>query len=242
MEKKMKHKDVLKLVKRNEAQEVIKSATEYATKNTENLIIGIVAALVISIGTPLFLNGRKANEVKAQQVLSKANYFLTRPVMDQKDAQMYGMFRTKEERLEKAVMAYNEIIQTYKGTKSLPYAYLGVADAYFNNAKYKEAMEYYNTFIEKFPKHYLAPVALAGRAYVNYEQTRYSDALADLKSAMEKHKDAYNYSDMRMKAADCLLKLNDFSAAKQEYEAIIKEGSDSYWAGVAREKLKEIKI
>ena len=241
MEHKMKHKDVLKLVKRNEAQEAFKSASDYASKNTENIIIAVVAAIVIGVGIPLFLNGRKTNEVKAQQVLAKANYFLTRPVMDQKDAQMYGMFRTKDERLEKAVMAYNEIVQTYKGTDSMPYAYLGVADAYYNNGKFKEALEYYNTFLEKYPKHFLTPAALAGRAYVNYEQGKYSDALADLKTAMGKYKDASNYSDMRMKSADCLLQLKDLTGAKQEYESIIKDEGSSYWAGVAREKLKEIK-
>jgi tetratricopeptide (TPR) repeat protein len=242
MEKKMKHKQVMELVKRNEAQDAFKSAAAYASKNTENLIIVVVAAIVIGVGVPLFLNGRKTNEIKAQQVLSKANYFLTRPVMDQKDAQMYGMFRTKDERLEKAVMAYNEIVQTYKGTNTLPYAYLGIADAYYNNAKYKEALEYYDTFLEKFPKHFLTPMALAGRAYANYEQGKYSEALADLKTALEKYKGAYNYADMRMKSADCLVQLKDFSGAKQEYEGIIKDGGDTYWAGVAREKLKEIKI
>jgi tetratricopeptide (TPR) repeat protein len=242
MEKKMKHKDVLKLVKRNEAQEVFKNASDYASKNTENIIIALVAVLVLGVGIPLFLNGRKANEVKAQQILAKANYFLTRPVMDQKDAQMYGMFRTKDERLEKAVMAYNEIVQTYKSTNSMPYAYIGIADAYYNNAKYKEALEYYNTFLEKFPKHYMTPLALAGRAYVNYEQGKYQDSLADLKTVLEKYKGAHNYNDVRIKSADCLVKLNDFSGAKQEYEGIIKEAGDSYWAGIAREKLKEIKI
>jgi tetratricopeptide (TPR) repeat protein len=242
MEKKMKHKEVLSLLKRNEAQEVLKTATTYASKNMENLIIAVVAAIVIPVGLILFFNGRKTNEIKAQQVLSKANYFLTRPVSDQKDAQMYGMFRTKDERLEKAVMAYNEIIQTYKGTNSLPYAYLGIADAYYNNGKYKEALEYYNTFLERFPKHFLTPMALAGRAYANYEQGKYSDALADLKTGLEKYGDSYNYADMRLKSADCLVQLKDFTGAKQEYEAIIKDNGDSYWAGVAKEKLKEIKI
>lgn len=239
---KMKHKDVLKLVKRNEAQEVLKNATDYATKNTENIIIALVVVAVLGIGIPLFLNGRKTNEIKAQQILAKGNYFLTRPILDQKDAQMYGMFRSKEERLEKAIMAYNEIINTYRGTKSAAYAYLGIADAYYNTAKYKEALEYYNTFLERYGKHLLVPEALAGRAYANYEQGKYSEALADLKTVTDNHKGAGNYNDARMKAADCLVKLNDFSGAKQEYEGIIKEAADSYWGGVAKEKLKGIKI
>jgi tetratricopeptide (TPR) repeat protein len=242
MEHKMKHKEVIKLVKRNEAQEFMKSAADYVKGNTENLIIAVAVVLVVSIGIPLIINGRNAGEMKAQQTLAKANYFLTRPVMDQKDAQMYGMFRTKDERLEKAVMAYNEVINTYRGSKTAPYAYLGVADAYYNNGKYKDAGDYYDAFLEKYPKHALAAEALAGRAYAKYEQGKFQEALADLKEAMGRFKGAYNYSDMRLKSADCLLKLNDFSGAKQEYESLINDTGDSYWAGVAKERLKEIRI
>jgi tetratricopeptide (TPR) repeat protein len=151
------------------------------------------------------------------------------------------MFRTKEEKYDKSIMAYNEIVQTYGGTKSLPYALLGIANAYYNLGKYKEAADGYNTFLEKYSKHLLAPEAYAGRAYANYEQGLYKPALDDLKLAMDNFKDAYNLNDMKLKAAECYYKLNETEAAKQAYVQIISGTADSYWAGVAREKLKEIK-
>ncbi len=238
---KMKHKEVIKIVKRNEAQELVKTVTEYASKNTEAIIVAAVAVLVVSIGIPLYLNSRSANEVKAQQILAKGNYFLTRPVLDQKDAQMYGMFRTKEEKYDKAIMAYNEIVQTYGGSKSLPYALLGIANAYYNLGKYKDSIDGYNTFLEKYPKHLLAPEAYAGRAYANFEQGLYKPALDDLNYAMDNYKDSYNMNDMKFRAAECHYKLNDAASAKQAYEQIISGAKDSYWAGVAKEKLKEVK-
>jgi tetratricopeptide (TPR) repeat protein len=241
MEKKLKHKEVLDLIKRNEAQDFLKVLTEYAVKNTENLVIGAVIVLVIAVGIPLFLNSRAANEVKAEQILSKADYFLTRPVSDQKNAQMYGMFRTKDEKFEKGIAAYQEVVQTYKSTKSLPYAYLGIADAYFNDGKYKESLEYYNTFLEKFQAHYLAPQALSGRAYAYCELGRYKEALDDLNTAMQKYKDSYLYNDIRLKAAECYLKLKNPADAKQLYTQIIGDGRNSYWASVAEVKLREIK-
>lgn len=214
--------------------------TEYASKNTENLVIGAVIVLVVAVGIPLFLNGRAANEVKAQQILSKADYFLTRPVSDQKDAQMYGMFRSKDEKYEKGIAAYQEVVQTYKNTSALPSAYLGIADAYYNEGKYKESLEYYNTFMDRFPAHYLSPQALSGRAYAYYELGQYKEALDDLNAAMQKYKDSFLYNDIRLKAAECYEKLKNPGDARQLYTQLIADGKNSYWAGVADEKLKDL--
>lgn len=241
MEKKLKHKEVLNIIKRNEAQDFVKSLREYAVKNTENLVIGVVIVLVVTVGIPLFLNARTANEVKAEDILSKADYFLTRPVSDQKNAQMYGMFKSNEEKYEKGIAAYQEVVQTYKSTKALPFAYLGIADAYFNEEKYKEALEYYGTFLEKFPSHYLAPQALAGRAYAYYELGQYKEALNDLDAAMQKYPDSFLYNDIRLKAADCDMKLKDTADARQLYAKVVADSKDSYWAGVAEARLGEIK-
>jgi tetratricopeptide (TPR) repeat protein len=240
MDKKLTHKEVLKIVKRNEAQDLLNNFTAYASKNTENIIIALVAVIVITVGVPLYMKSRGDAEIKAQQILAKANFFLTRPISDKKEAQMYGMFRTNEEKYEKAIAAYNEVVQTYKGSKSLPYAYLGIADAYYNYGKYKEALEYFNTFIERYPKHYLAPEALTGRACTNFELGDYKGALDDLKNVTTNFADSYVANDARLKQAECYVRLTDTADAKLVYGKILSDSKDSYWAGVAKEKLKEI--
>ncbi|HRU38982.1 MAG TPA: tetratricopeptide repeat protein [Candidatus Goldiibacteriota bacterium] len=243
MEKKLKHKEVIKLVKRNEAKEVLSSLAGYAQKNTENIIIAVAAVAVIAVGVPLFMSSRANNEVKAQQILAKANFFLTRPVVDQKDAQMYGMFRTRAERTEKAIMAYNEVIQNYKGTKSLAYAYLGVADAYYNDSKAKESIEYYNTFIERFPKHALASQAYLGRARAYMDSGNYAQALEDLKAAAAALSGSpVDEREIRYLTALCHEKMNDLASARKEYSELAGEGGGNYWAGLAAERLKEAGI
>jgi len=237
---KIKHKEVKKLIKRNEFEEMIFNLQELFNKKKDNFIITGIITLILVGGTFFYLNNKKATEEKAEKIISRANFMLTRPVVNSKDASMYGMFRSKEEKYEKAIAAYQEVIQTYKGSKTLPYAYLGVADAYFNIEKYKEALEYYNTFIEKFPKHNLISEALSGRAHVYYQMGQYKEALDDFNTIMKKYPDVLNLQDIKIKSAQCYLKLNDFASAKSILQNI-QESDGTYWYGLAKNILEGIK-
>lgn len=237
---KIKHKEVKKLIKRNEFEEMIFNLQELFNKKKDNFIITGIVVLILVGGTFFYLNNKKATEEKAEKIISRANFMLTRPVVNSKDASMYGMFRSKEEKYEKAIAAYQEVIQTYKGSKSLPYAYLGVADAYFNVEKYKEALEYYNTFIEKFPNHNLISEALSGRAHSYYQLGQFKEALDDFNTVMKKYPEALNLQDIKIKLAQCYVKLNDFASAKSILQNI-HESDGIYWYGLAKNILEGIK-
>jgi len=239
MEKKIKHKEVKKILKTNEFEEMIFRLRESFNKQKDNFIITGIIVIVLIAGITFYLNNKKSIEEKAEKIITRANFLLTRPVVDSKEANMYGMFKSKEEKYEKAIDAYQEIIQTYKGAKALPNAYLGVANAYFNIEKYKEALEYYNTFIEKFPKNELISEALFGRSFVFYEMGQFKEALADLKIIMEKYPQTLNIKDVKIKAAQCYLKLNDTASAKTILQSF-QQTDGIYWYGIAKNILEGI--
>ncbi|MCX8094328.1 MAG: tetratricopeptide repeat protein [Candidatus Goldbacteria bacterium] len=240
MEKKIKHKEVKKLIKTNEFEEMIKRLQESFKKQRDNFIIIVIVTIILIAGIIFYINNKKITEEKAEKILSRANFMLTRPVVDSKDASMYGMFKSKEEKYEKAISAYQEIIQTYRSSKVLPFAYLGVADAYFNIEKYKEALEYYNTFIDKFPKHNMFAEALFGRAITYYQLSQYKEALADFKLILEKYPQTYNIQDIKIKKAQCHLKLNEKNEAKSILQNI-KPDDGAYWYGLAQNILEGLK-
>lgn len=240
MEKKIKHKEVKKLLKTNEFEQIISQLRESFNKQRDNFIITGIVVVILIAGMIFYLNNKKSTEEKAEKIISRANFMLTRPVVDSKEANMYGMFKSKEEKYEKAIVVYQEVIQTYKGSKALPYAYLGVANAYFNIEKYKEALEYYNTFIEKFPKLELISEALYGRALVYYQMGQFQEALADLKIIMEKYPQTLNIQDVKIKAAQCYLKLNDTDSTKTILQNI-QQTDGTYWHGLAKNILEGIK-
>src|ERR1035437_8051307 len=119
---KMKHRDIIKMVKRNEAQEFVTGAEHFFKKNMESTIIAGIAVLIIIVAIPLFLNFRATNNLKAEQALSEANYYINRPVLDDAQAAMYGFFRTNKEKYEKAQASYMSVLQDYKGTDAVPAA------------------------------------------------------------------------------------------------------------------------
>ena len=237
---KMKHKEVRKLIKQNEFQDALVNAKEYFEKNTENIIIASVVVLIIIIAVPLYINNKKQKEVKAEQLLSQANHFVNRPVSTDENAAMYGFFTSKEEKFDKATTAYMEVLQGYKGTKSIPPAYLGLANAYYNNGQYKEAIEYYNSFIEKFPEHDLLPEAISGRAYTLFQQEKYGEAAQEWEKVLADFPGVFTYYDIMLKIADCYVKIKDNAKAKELYEKIVKEKKGSHWATSAEAKLKKI--
>jgi outer membrane protein assembly factor BamD (BamD/ComL family) len=237
MEKKMKHKDVIKLVKRNETQEFMTGATDYFKKNTENIIIGAVIVVVVVIAIPLYMNSRATAEVKAEQSLSEANYYVNRPILDDPQAAQYGLFRTNKDKYEKVEAAYNNVLQNFKGTKAYAQAMLGLADAYFNNGQYKEAIEYYSSFVEKYPKHPQAADAASGKAYALYQQGQYADAAKQWELVLKDYNGGTAINDVKLKLASCYAMLKDNAKAKALCGDIIKDSKEGYWVNMAKDLL-----
>ncbi len=238
MEKKLKHKEVVKIIKRNEFEEFIIKLQEYFKKNSENLLIVSIVILVILVAIPLYLNNKNLKEIKARNLLSNADFYLTRAVLpDVKDASMYGYFKSKEEKYEKITGLYMEILQNYKGTSAIPYAYLSIGNTYYNAGKYKEALEYYNTFIEKFKNHQFLPDALNGRALINYQAGNIKEAISDWERALELSKDSPFYYEIKFHLGLAYEKNKEKEKANKIFQEIINENKNSYWALTAKEWL-----
>ncbi len=241
MEQHFKHKEVRKLIKRNELQEVIGQTGQYFTKHMENIIIvGIVVAIVL-VAIPVYINHINTMEQKAEQIIAYADMYMNAPILDNAKAGMYGMFKTKQEKYEKITDTYMEVIKTYRNTKAAPYAYIGLGNAYFDRGMYKEAIDYYATVVDKYPRCPVVGEAVVGRGYSYYEMQNYKEAITDFETFISKYKNNYNYYDAEMKLADSYLKVNESVKAKKIYEDIASGEKDSLWTSTARGKMSFLK-
>ncbi|MFP4466969.1 MAG: tetratricopeptide repeat protein [Candidatus Goldiibacteriota bacterium] len=232
---KLKHKDARKLIKKNEFREIVEKIIDYSRRKTENVIIIIVAVVVAAVAVPMFINSAKEKEIKAAQMLARADMIVTRPVIDSSEASRYGMFSSKEEKYESALETYMQIIQTYERTKTAAIAYLGAADAYYNKESYSEALEYYNLFLEKFPKHNLNQEGLSGRGYVYAQQGNYEAAAGDWEKMDES---AITYYDTRIRLAEIYKEKGNEEKFKELLKNTAEKRPGTYWAGLAQEKIK----
>ncbi|MEI7639890.1 MAG: tetratricopeptide repeat protein [bacterium] len=236
MDKKMKHKAVINLIKRNEMKEMLDSTLAVITKNTQNTIIASIVVLVVLIAIPFYLNHKNTMEIKAEQLVSRANMMLTRPVLNIEQAGMYGYFRTTEEKTDMVIKTYAQVLKEYKGTNQVAYATLGMANAYYNLGKYKEAQEYFMDFAKKYPTHKMIDDARSGLGYVLYQIGQFKEAAVEFEKV---GKTSFVYYDAKLKLAECYAKTGDKVKAKAAYEEIVKDSADTKWASVAREALKK---
>ncbi len=235
---KIKHAEARKLIKRNEMQELIEAVSEYFKKNTENAIIAAVAAVLVVIAVPVIINGKKQSEEKASLLLSQASRYMNSPVVDMENATLYGFFRTEKEKSDKVIATYNEIMQKYKGTQAAKLSYLGLADAYYANGFYKEALEYNKTFAEKFKNSAFYSKACAGAGYASMGLGDYNGAAQWFEKSLAANP---SDNDSLLRLAECRMKLNDKEKAREALEKVIKNSEEgSYWAVSASEKLKGI--
>ncbi|MEI7542740.1 MAG: tetratricopeptide repeat protein [bacterium] len=238
---KMKHRDIIKMVKRNETQEFVSGLKHYVLGNVKNITIVAISVLVIGIVVPLFLNLRENNNLKAEQILSQANYFLNRPVLDDPQAAMYGFFRTNKEKYEKAQSFYMTVLRDYKWSDALPSAYLGLANSYYDSEQYKKAMEYFNSFISKFPNNTLIAEAYSGKAYTLFQMGQYAEAILIWESVQKKFNGGNNPNDIKLRVAESYIKTGNKVAAKAICEEMIKSDKEDYWTSAAKEMILKTK-
>jgi len=232
----MKHKDVRKLMKRNELKEMLSGFAAFLKKNSENLVIAVVVLLVIVVVIPIFLNNRNGQEQKAQALLAQANYYYTLPVTPPGESGV-KYFSNEGEKYDRVINAYSEILKNYKGTKAAAESYLGIGNSYYNQGKYKEAKEYYNSFASKYPKDMLLAKAISGRAYCNYQLGNFREAIADWQDVTTVYTHSDVYFDSKMHMGIAYEKLKEKNKAKSIYEEIEKEGSDSDWGREAKARI-----
>ncbi len=76
---------------------------------------------------------------------------------------------------EKAIETFQQIIDNYPYSEHAVLAELKIADAYFADEKYDEALSYYRDFSELHPQHERVPYTLHQAARCHYAQSRSAD-------------------------------------------------------------------
>ena len=196
-------------------QEMLSELKEKFEKNSENIIIISVISLIIVIAIPLYIKHKANQEVKASGLVSMADAYASRPVVDTEEASMYGAFRTKGEKEDKILGTYMEVLQGYKGTKAQPLAYLGIANTYIGSGKYMEALDYLKTFTEKYPKHSMMHEALHSMGYAHYGMKKFEQAAAEWEKVIAQYPGCGSYYDAKLNLAYSYIKMGQKDKAKK---------------------------
>jgi outer membrane protein assembly factor BamD len=135
---------------------------------------------------------------------------------------------------EEAIATFQTIIDNYPYSEYAVLAELRIADAYFDDKQYEEALSYYRDFGDLHPQHEKVPYTIFQSALchqrrvrsVNRDQTATREALVYLDRLLAEHpyseyaREAEElWRELRGKLAQQVLGIGDFYRMRGEYEA-----------------------
>jgi outer membrane protein assembly factor BamD len=134
----------------------------------------------------------------------------------------------------KAIEAFQSIIDNYPYSDVAVLAELKIADAYFDDRRYDEALSYYRDFADLHPQHEKVPYTILRSAYcrerqmhaANRDQTATRDALLYLDRLLAKYPHSPEaqeaeilWRDLRTHLAENVTEIAEFYMEREEYES-----------------------
>jgi outer membrane protein assembly factor BamD len=134
----------------------------------------------------------------------------------------------------KAIEAFQQIVDNYPYSDYAVLAEVKIADTYFDQGKYDEALSYYRDFGDLHPQHELVPYTVYRAAMCHYKQAKSANrdqtatrqALSFLDTLLSKYPSSPYAQDgeklwkeLRTRLADHELEIGDFYMNRQEYQS-----------------------
>lgn len=162
----------------------------------------------------------------AEELYAEASAILDAP------SSFLGLFDTTD--YQEAIDKFQDIIDNYPYSDVATLAELRIADAYFEQERWEEALTYYRDFAELHPNHEKVPYTLYRTALCHYRQTRPAnrdqtptrEALAALDQVIRSYPYAPEASEaealwreLRTRLGESVMAIGDFYLEKQEFQS-----------------------
>lgn len=197
--------------------------SEYIQKNPKPFIIGGTAVAVIFIAVILFLWNIDKNNNRAAGYLARAQISYDRGLMDD------------------AVIDLQTVVDNYHGTSSASSACFKLANIYFENGNYEEALRYFNIMIDKYPEDKLKLASAAAGAAACHEQAgNRQEAGQYYQMAADFYPNAMWAPQNLLNAGKNYMAAGNLESAKTAFNKITSEYKDSREINTAKRFLSEI--
>jgi tetratricopeptide (TPR) repeat protein len=130
-------------------------------------------------------------------------------------------------------VSLQRIIQDYEGKNVAAAAMIRLADVYFRNGEYSEAVAVYQKFLTEYPRHPLVQAARLGLAAVQEAQGNLQAAKEQYLQLASSDPSGYVSLVARMGAARCAEALRQTKEARQMYEELLPAAQGSPWQSEA---------
>jgi predicted negative regulator of RcsB-dependent stress response len=241
VQKHIKHKQILKTLKRDELREMIDKLVLFGRTNTENLLISIIILVVLIILIPMYFRHQSENEMRASNLFDRALSISLQPVQGENGMMPGQGFKNFEEKYRKTLEAYQEVSTTYRNTKVAVLARLGEATSWFYLKDYAKAAAIYQEELTKHTADYYTPVMKAHLGACQENTQKWAEAAQTYQEVLTQFSTYYDRRGVRLGLARCQVKLGKVEDAKKILNE--EQGSEpgSYWSEMVRQQLALLK-
>lgn len=236
MAKQVTHQQIRKTLKHDEFRELIGKALVYAKHNLENILISAVILAVIAILVPLYFRNQAANETRASNLLDRGTSIYMQTV-EPETAAGGQVFKSVQDKFQKAREAYAEVSGTYHNTKAARLARLGEADSWFYLKDDDQALAILREDLAKHPGDFFAPTIRERIGVCLEDQKKWQDALNTYQDLLLQNPDYFNARSVRLGVARCEQHLGKTAEAQKLLEEEIAKEPGGYWSEAARRQL-----
>ncbi len=198
-------------------------------RHTARIAQLMVAVLLLGLGTAC---AKKAPELTAFEEIPSAETLYRQGLEELDKEKMLGILPTAD--FQKAIDTFQSIVDNYPYSDYAVLAELKIADAYYQQEKWEEALSYYRDFAELHPSHERVPYSVYRSALCRFNQSRSANrdqtatrqALGHLDQLLSR----YPYSaeaqeaeklwrDLRLRLADHVMRIGDYYLDEDEYQS-----------------------
>jgi tetratricopeptide (TPR) repeat protein len=185
-------------------------ANAWIEKNLKYVTAGALALLVVLVIGVLISNSNKKAGLKASVELTKAVR-----IFESGDTQA-------------ALSLLNTIVKDYGSTQSGRFARYYLANAFYKNQDYDNALTHYKKFAASFNgDQYLHISALAGVASCLEQKQEYAQAAESYEKIVDKNPKIFNAALYLLKAAQCYTSAGNATRSVEPLDKIIKDYPDA---------------
>ena len=239
IKKKLTRKQLLR-----QEDEFISTSTKvfnWIKDNFNQVIMGLLVFLVIAAIVLSVRYRSKTNLMKSNKLLyiAKNIYYapVRPPTQDQKGALPQQGFTTSQEKYQKAIQLFEELIQLYPGSQAAEEGRFFIPNCLYFLGKYDPALEAFDSYLVKYPKGLFSEQAKVGIGFVHAAKGDYNKSIEVFQDILENNPDFILRDVVYMQLGHSYGKAGSPEKAKEAYQNVIINYPNSPFLEDAEDKM-----
>lgn len=229
------------LAQDDEVMSFMKKTVLWIRKNASLIVFGVIGVGVVVAAVWGFRYKRETDFRNSARLLSEARLNFYAKVEGEAaadNAQSEKSFKSKQEKYTTAITALDQFLQLYPSQAGAEDALFLKAEAYYNMGEYDKAILTYKEYIEKYNSKGAYNVqALSSIGYSYEAKGNYQEAVKAFQKVADDYQDYLLRDSTFMEMGRCYEQLKDLDKAKDAYQKVVINFSDSPLLKEAQSKL-----